>query len=165
MDEIAGRTVRQENIYQNATEECWAVISAFFEYRGIVRQQLASYDHFVDYDVHDVVEANSEVILQHVEDRTDLEAQIRRIRINFSNPAVSVATHTEADGSVNRIWPHEARLRNLTYSCPVYVDVSCGTTVVPWTEAASSTFHELCDENETIFTQTAFIGKAHINKS
>ncbi|CAG8486678.1 8904_t:CDS:10 [Scutellospora calospora] len=195
MNVIANKNAGQENdIYQNvmenydenepdlSQEECWAVISAFFEYRGIVRQQLASYDHFVDYDVHDIVEANHEVILQHVEDRNDLEAQIvnnnlvlwnmfmefmmfyfskwnfvsmsnikeRRIRITFSNPAVSVATHTEADGSVNRIWPHEARLRNLTYSCPVYVDVSCGTAVVPWNEATSSTFHELCDANETI---------------
>ncbi|CAG8631514.1 21984_t:CDS:2, partial [Racocetra persica] len=174
MSETANRIVGQENgvdVYQNAMEnyeenepdlsqeECWAVISAFFEYRGIVRQQLASYDHFVDYDVHDVVEANREVILQHVEDQNDMESQIRRIRITFSNPAVSVATHTEADGSVNRIWPHEARLRNLTYSCPVYVDVTCGTAVVPCTEATSSTFHELCDANETVITQTAFIGK------
>ncbi|CAG8610447.1 7885_t:CDS:2, partial [Racocetra fulgida] len=91
MSETANRIVGQENgvdVYQNAMEnyeenepdlsqeECWAVISAFFEYRGIVRQQLASYDHFVDYDVHDVVEANREVILQHVEDRNDVETQI-----------------------------------------------------------------------------------------
>jgi DNA-directed RNA polymerase II subunit RPB2 len=30
---------------------------------------------------------------------------------------------TEADGTTNAMFPQEARLRNLTYSAPLYVDI------------------------------------------
>lgn len=30
---------------------------------------------------------------------------------------------TEADGTTNAMFPQEARLRNLTYSAPLYIDV------------------------------------------
>lgn len=32
-------------------------------------------------------------------------------------------TSVEKDGTVTNMFPHEARLRNLTYSAPLYVDV------------------------------------------
>lgn len=39
-------------------------------------------------------------------------------QIYFSKP-----THWEKDGTPIPLTPNEARLRNLTYSCPLYVDV------------------------------------------
>ncbi|CAG8779877.1 24735_t:CDS:2, partial [Dentiscutata erythropus] len=83
----------------------------------------------------------------------------KQIRIKVVNPAVTVATYTKADGSVNKIFPNKACLRNLTYSCLIYVDVSCAMAIIPWNKAISSTFHKLCDKNETIFTQKVFIRK------
>jgi DNA-directed RNA polymerase II subunit RPB2 len=44
-------------------------------------------------------------------------------QIYFSKPSI-----TEGDGSVQPIFPNEARLRNITYSAPLYVDVH--TTVI-----------------------------------
>ena len=36
---------------------------------------------------------------------------------------MSSPTHFEADGQAHDVYPHEARLRSLTYSCPVFIDV------------------------------------------
>jgi DNA-directed RNA polymerase II subunit RPB2 len=64
----------------------------------------------------------------------------------FNQVYVSKPTATERDGTTSNMFPHEARLRNMTYSSPIYVDVSC-------IEQKSSTLcqgsnAELCIQNE-----------------
>ena len=36
---------------------------------------------------------------------------------------VSKPTHAEKDGTTSNMFPHEARLRDLTYSSPIFVDI------------------------------------------
>jgi DNA-directed RNA polymerase II subunit RPB2 len=36
---------------------------------------------------------------------------------------------TEADGSIQTMFPQEARIRNLTYASPLYVDISKRTQI------------------------------------
>ena len=43
----------------------------------------------------------------------------------FNQVYVSKPTATERDGTTSNMFPHEARLRNLTYASPMYVDISC----------------------------------------
>jgi DNA-directed RNA polymerase II subunit RPB2 len=47
----------------------------------------------------------------------------RRYEVNFGQIYLARPATTEADGTVNPLFPQEARLRNLTYSAPLYVDV------------------------------------------
>lgn len=47
----------------------------------------------------------------------------RRYEITFDQIYVSRPTHTEGDGQQGHLYPQEARLRNLTYSSPIFVDV------------------------------------------
>ncbi len=48
----------------------------------------------------------------------------RRYEIKFGQILLSRPTITEADGSVVAIFPQEARLRNLTYSAPLYIEIA-----------------------------------------
>jgi len=43
--------------------------------------------------------------------------------VNFGQIYLARPATTESDGTVNPLFPQEARLRNLTYSAPLYVDV------------------------------------------
>ena len=54
-DEEIGREMWQE--------ACWTVISTFFEEKGLVRQQLESYDEFIRQSVQKVLEENSAIDL------------------------------------------------------------------------------------------------------
>lgn len=45
-------------------EDCWAVISSFFEDKGLVRQQLDSFDEFIQNTMQELVDENSNLILQ-----------------------------------------------------------------------------------------------------
>ena len=44
-------------------EDCWMVISSFFESKGLVSQQLDSFDEFVSTTMQELVEENSQLTL------------------------------------------------------------------------------------------------------
>ena len=51
--------------------------------------------------------------------------------IKFGQVYLSKPTTVEKDGTVTNMFPHEARLRNLTYAAPLYVDVTMNEYRVP----------------------------------
>lgn len=105
-------------------DDCWTVISSFFAQKGLVRQQLDSFDEFVQNTMQELVDENADLILDQADQHTGHESDVtRRYEIKFGQIYLSRPTVTEADGSVVPIFPQEARLRNLTYSAPLYVEM------------------------------------------
>ncbi|VBB31394.1 unnamed protein product [Acanthocheilonema viteae] len=76
-------------------EACWVVISAYFDEKGLVRQQLDSFDEFIQMNVQRIVEDSPPV---------ELQSEVQ----HFS-------------GNIHLLM---ARLRNLTYSSPLYIDIT-----------------------------------------
>ncbi|EMD41898.1 hypothetical protein CERSUDRAFT_110450 [Gelatoporia subvermispora B] len=115
----------EEEEYEEITQEdCWTVISSFFEQKGLVRQQLDSFDEFVQNTMQELVDENSDLILDQADQHTGHEADVtRRYEIKFGQIYLSRPTVTEADGSVVPVFPQEARQRNLTYSAPLYIEI------------------------------------------
>ncbi|KAI0669738.1 DNA-dependent RNA polymerase II second largest subunit [Trametes maxima] len=111
--------------YEEITQEdCWSVISSFFDQKGLVRQQLDSFDEFVQNTMQELVDENSDLILDQADQHTGHETDVtRRYEIKFGQIYLSRPTVTEADGSVVPVFPQEARLRNLTYSAPLYIEM------------------------------------------
>lgn len=114
-----------EEEYEEITQEdCWTVISSFFEQKGLVRQQLDSFDEFVQNTMQELVDENADLILDQADQHTGHESDTtRRYEIKFGQIYLSRPTVTEADGSVVPVFPQEARLRNLTYSAPLYIEM------------------------------------------
>ncbi|KAK5166784.1 DNA-dependent RNA polymerase II [Oleoguttula sp. CCFEE 6159] len=105
-------------------EDCWAVISSFFESKGLVSQQLDSFDEFAGTTMQEMVTESGRLILDQNAPQTDDDHDPivkRRYEIEFGNITISQAAMTEGDGSTRPMYPQEARLRNLTYSSPVYL--------------------------------------------
>lgn len=111
--------------YEEITQEdCWTVITSFFEQKGLVRQQLDSFDEFVQNTMQELVDENADLILDQADQHTGHESDMtRRYEIKFGQIYLSRPTVTEADGSVVPVFPQEARLRNLTYSAPLYIEM------------------------------------------
>jgi hypothetical protein len=124
---MGGRDVTEdeEDEYEEITQEdCWTVISSFFDQKGLVRQQLDSFDEFVQNTMQELVDENSDLNLDQQQQHTGHEADsTRRYEIKFGQIYLSRPTVTEADGSVVPVFPQEARLRNLTYSAPLYIEM------------------------------------------
>lgn len=61
-------------------EDCWTVIGSFFEEKGLVRQQLDSFDEFVQNTMQELVDENSNLVLQHVGGDGDVTVCIKKKR-------------------------------------------------------------------------------------
>lgn len=107
-------------------EECWTVISSYFATKGLVSQQIDSYNEFTASTVQSLIDEYSTVSLDQTLPETDDDepARIRRYEIKFGNILMTMPTLTEADGSIKNLLPYECRDRNLTYSCPLYVKIT-----------------------------------------
>ncbi|KAH7106932.1 DNA-dependent RNA polymerase II second largest subunit [Auriculariales sp. MPI-PUGE-AT-0066] len=105
-------------------EDCWAIISSFFEEKGLVRQQLESFDEFVHNTMQELVDENSELILHQGDQFSGQETEgHKRYELKFGQIYLSHPIMKEADGTTNEIFPQDCRSRNTTYAAPLYVDV------------------------------------------
>ncbi|MFX1577462.1 MAG: DNA-directed RNA polymerase subunit B [Promethearchaeota archaeon] len=96
-----------------SSEDRWAVMKSFFLSKGLVRQHLDSYNHFVERRIQQIVSDVGKI-------EPDIPNYYVRLgRVEIQNPSVR-----EADGSVRNIAPAEARIRNLTYSSPIYLEMT-----------------------------------------
>jgi DNA-directed RNA polymerase II subunit RPB2 len=112
-------------------EDCWAVISSFFESKGLVRQQLDSFDEFIQNTMQEIVDENHRVIVETNSPVLGADSNLaKRFEVEFGQVYLSKPTMTEADGTTQPMFPNEARLRNLTYSAPLYVDMRRKTVEV-----------------------------------
>ncbi|CAF3719575.1 unnamed protein product [Rotaria sp. Silwood1] len=106
-------------------EACWTVISSYFDEKGLVRQQLDSFDEFVQMSVQRIVEESRPIEFQaqaqYMTESTKAPSPSKYI-FKFEQIYLSRPVHTNDEGT-QELWPNEARLRNLTYSAPLYVDV------------------------------------------
>ncbi|KAK3095710.1 hypothetical protein FSP39_017914 [Pinctada imbricata] len=131
-------------------EACWIVISSYFDEKGLVRQQLDSFDEFIQMSVQRIVEDSPQIDLQAEAQHTSGMVETPpRYLLKFEQIYLSKPTHWEKDGAPSPMMPNEARLRNLTYSAPLYVDIT--KTVVKEHEDPVETQH-----------QKTFIGKIPI---
>lgn len=123
--------MEDEELYEEdeaiTSEACWTVISSFFDTKGLVSQQLDSYDEFTRNTIQDIVSENGNVILEqntpYNPDEDENPIIKRRYIITFGRVFLARPTHVEGDGSTNQLYPHEARLRNLTYSSAMMADI------------------------------------------
>ncbi|RPA85461.1 beta and beta-prime subunits of DNA dependent RNA-polymerase [Ascobolus immersus RN42] len=105
------------------SEDCWQVISAFFDKKGLVSQQIDSFDEFVLSTMQELVSEDSILTLDQNTPANDDGIVLRRYEIQFEQVFLTRPTVTEGDGTTNPLLPHEARLRNLTYSAPLFIEM------------------------------------------
>ena len=134
-------------------EDCWTVISSFFEAKGLVSQQLDSFDEFVMTTMQELVEENNHLILDQNNPASmdDDTIAARRYEINFGTILLSRPAMTEGDGTTSMMLPQEARLRNLTYSSPLYIEMSYNVTKAVERPVP---LHEMNDEQQQEMKET-----------
>lgn len=103
--------------------DSWTVISSYFSQKGLVRQQLDSFDEFIAHTVQEVVEESIpiEVFAESGGDE-DGDAPRKHV-VKFGQIYLAPPQISEADGTSEQLFPNMARLRGLTYAAPLYVDV------------------------------------------
>ncbi|KAM3426138.1 hypothetical protein MY4824_010088 [Beauveria thailandica] len=134
-------------------EDCWTVISSFFESKGLVSQQTASFDEFTQSTIQDLVSEYSKISLDQPNppSNDDRKISVRRYEIEFGSIMVSRPSISETDGTVTSLLPYECRDRNLTYAAPVYIKITKKVQAAVETEIP---LHELDDAQQTEYAKT-----------
>jgi DNA-directed RNA polymerase II subunit RPB2 len=97
------------------SSDVWSVIQAYFDERGLIRQHLDSFDLFINTTMQEIIEDSPDIICESGDQKTV---------VHFGQVYLNEPISTESDGTVRPITPNEARLRNITYSIQVHVDVT-----------------------------------------
>ena len=61
MDEDGDGDAEQRDEEEITQEDAWAVISAYFEEKGLVRQQLDSFDEFIQNTMQEIVDESADI--------------------------------------------------------------------------------------------------------
>jgi len=88
------------------------IVKKYLEDHSLVDSNIRSFNNFLDQKMQEIVEEVSKSI-----NNEDFEISLGKVEIG--KPKV-----IEADGSSSFIMPHEARLRNLTYSAPIFLELT-----------------------------------------
>lgn len=92
---------------------------AYFTKDKIVRHQLDSFNEFVDHGLQKVIDEMGVIETEITGMGEGVETYVRLGAVSVGYPVVK-----EADGAVDRLFPSDARLRNLTYSAPIKLEMT-----------------------------------------
>eukprot|EP00605_Chrysophyceae_sp_TOSAG23-4_P000632 GSChrysophyteH1.ASY1.ANO1.713.1 assembled CDS len=113
-------------------EDAWVVIDNYFAEKGLVGQQIDSFDEFLQNTIQELVDDAGEIVVtpenqfipgQDLAMVGENVQQCYSYTVKFNQVYVAKTVVFEADGEPRSLYPHEARLRSLTYSAPLFIDV------------------------------------------
>ena len=94
--------------------ESRVIVDSFFKENSLVKHHMDSYNNFIENGIQKVID-EAEVI----------ETEVKGgYKVKFGKVRVGKPKNKEADGSDKEITPMEARIRNLSYSAPVYLEIT-----------------------------------------
>jgi DNA-directed RNA polymerase subunit B len=102
-----------EGLKLKLKNDAHVVIEKYLSENSLVESNLRSFNNFINKRMQEIVNEISE----NITNEDDLEIKLGKIRVG--NPEV-----IESDGSTSKLNPAEARLRNLTYSSPIFLEIS-----------------------------------------
>jgi DNA-directed RNA polymerase subunit B len=88
------------------------LVKKYLEQHSLVESNIRSFNDFIERRIQQIVQEINEAAPQE------------EVKITFGKVRVGKPNTTEADGSISLLTPVEARLRKLTYSAPIYVEVN-----------------------------------------
>ena len=141
-----------KNTKFNYEKDSWDIIEKFIKennYNALIRHHLESFDDFMDNKVEQIVKQFNPLSIYSDYDQND-NVYKNEIMIEFGNIYYNYPIINENNGSTKKMFPNDARLRNLTYSCNLSVDLKIVVIEDP--------------QGEANIISTKFIKKVNIGK-
>lgn len=94
-------------------EDLWVLMEAFLKEKGLVRQHLDSFNDFVVRGIKEIVRENNII-----------PTSDPNIYIVIKDVSIGEPQFREVEGTVVEVTPMQCRIRNLTYSAPIYLTMA-----------------------------------------
>jgi DNA-directed RNA polymerase II subunit RPB2 len=109
-------------------EEPYNIIESYFDGQHLgrlVRHQIESYNHFVNYQIQRTIQMFNPVIIHSDNDYVqDKDKYFLEVFISFTNFKLYPPQIHENNGATKMMLPQEAKLRNFTYASAMTVDIN-----------------------------------------
>jgi len=100
------------------TETSKLLIKKYFDESSFIAADIKSFNHFIEVELQKIIEEN------RIIEPTIIPSNVEEYKILLDKISITKPEITEADGSKRVIYPMEARLRKLSYSAPVFIEIS-----------------------------------------
>jgi DNA-directed RNA polymerase beta subunit len=94
----------------------WEIIGNFFKTKGVVTQQIESFNNFINNGIEKVIKEEADIVI-------DDPKKNQEYRLHFENIYVAPPSIIEEDRKLKEIFPKEARDRDLNYDSAVHCDI------------------------------------------
>ena len=94
------------------------IIKKYFQENSFVESDIRSFNNFVEKTMQNIIKEIGDII------PTIIPPEMEDFRIKLDKIWITKPQIVEADGSKRDIYPVEARLRSITYSAPIHLEVS-----------------------------------------
>jgi DNA-directed RNA polymerase II subunit RPB2 len=109
-----------QNKQYNWEDKTWNVLDSYFSNKEVlVKHHTESYNHFINIELPNIIRENNPIIIYD----SHGEKKLNEYHINFNNVYISKPVINENDGTTKPMYPYDARIRNLSYSGGIYVDI------------------------------------------
>ena len=100
------------------------LVDAFYRERSIVNHQIASYNDFLERRLQHIIDTTTvgEAGEGEETERGYIYPEIEGFKIKLGKIKVGRPEVKEADGSIRELFPMEARLRDLDYEAPIWLE-------------------------------------------
>lgn len=113
-------------------EDSWKVIGTFFESHGLINQQIESYNDFIAYRMQEIIDEHPLIEIKPQPQYRSEDEEVANVMYTFKFGQLSLDRpfYDEKNVVNKNLWPQEARIRNLTYSAAIYIDIEQKTYVI-----------------------------------
>uniref|UniRef100_S4RAQ1 DNA-directed RNA polymerase n=1 Tax=Petromyzon marinus TaxID=7757 RepID=S4RAQ1_PETMA len=112
-EDFAKLTSEQLTAPIRTIEDKWKLLPAFLKVKGLVKQHIDSFNYFINVEIKKIMMANEKITSD-----ADPMWYLKYLNIYVGTPDVE-----ESFNVTRPVAPHECRLRDMTYSAPITVDI------------------------------------------
>lgn len=88
------------------------LVNSYFRSNSLVNQQLSSYNRFLETGIQEVIDRMGKI-----------QTNVEGFELKLGKARIEQPRYYEVRGGYRHIYPQEARLRNITYSAPVFLEI------------------------------------------
>jgi len=88
------------------------LVNSYFRSNSLVNQQLSSYNRFLDKGIQGVIDRMGTI-----------QTNVEGFELKLGKARIEQPRYYEVRGGYRHVHPQEARLRNITYSAPVFLEI------------------------------------------
>jgi len=94
----------------------WGVIEDYIKTKGVARHHIDSYDRFLRFLIPNIIKNEPDIVIK----KSDESKYI----IEFQEIYIGKPAYFDAGKKNKKIFPQDARLHDLTYESPIYIDIN-----------------------------------------